>query len=112
MPRILTGGSGGSSSVDCEGAEYSVVGSTAIVFTSLLAVGNQIKCTGAYELTPVDVQNLKKDSSTTVTAVDAYEKSVEATEPTAVDLDQVTYSTLQQFNTVLFCDAYVENIGY
>lgn len=79
--------------VDCEGAEYFAVDSTTIGFTSPLAVGDQIKCTGAYELKDVDVGNLKKDSSTTVTAVDSYGKKVEATEPTTVELDQVTYST-------------------
>ena len=56
-----------------------------------LAVGGRVKCTGTYELTHVDVGNLKKDSSTAVKAVDAYDKSVEATAATRVVLEQVTY---------------------
>lgn len=80
-------GSSGESNLSCD-TTFAVDGDK-VVLRSPLAVDGGVTCTGTHEVTASDVDNLERESTATVNAVDVYEYIVRATATTSVALEQV-----------------------
>lgn len=77
----------GLSTIECNtGLKF--IGS-AVIFTESLRVGAIITCSGAYLLVASDVENLQRESLTTLVAVDEHSFEVTTQETTIVLLKQV-----------------------
>ena len=79
---------GGQSTLVCTEA-YAVQGDR-VVLASSLALDAEVTCTGSHAVTAADVNNLERDSSASVTAVDGYMTEIQDERTVTVGLDQVT----------------------
>lgn len=78
---------GGLSTIECN-TELEYIGS-AVIFTEVLRVDATITCNGAYLLVVSDVENLQRESLTTLVAVDGHSFEVATQKTTTVVLKQV-----------------------
>lgn len=78
----------GESTLDCGTAAHSVEGNV-VVLESELELAAEVTCTGSHVITAADVDNLERESSASVTAVDEYSTEVTASSTEIVVLDQV-----------------------
>ena len=81
---------GGESRVDHCSEDYTVQGD-GVVLTSRLDLDAVVTCTSSHEITATDIDNLERDSSASVVAVDAYFTEVHAEATVTVGLDQVSF---------------------
>lgn len=61
-----------------------------MILASSLALDAEVTCTGSHAVTAADVNNLERDSSASVTAVDGYMTEIQDERTVTVGLDQVT----------------------
>lgn len=92
LTSALTPEGSGESTLSCDIA-FTVVGS-AVVLSSPLVMGEWVTCIGSSILSASDINDLERDSSTSATAVDAYNFSVGAIATTHVAFEQVCWYSI------------------
>lgn len=96
--HVLNNADEGLSTIKC--STESELNGSATLFTEPLSIGTTITCSGVYALTASDVDNLKRESLTTLVATDKYFFQVAREESEVVSLEQVTK---QRGSTLFTC---------